>query len=125
MAVGRAHFSGLRGTLLLSASAGTPLKAFLIILLLCVSGCSWFHRKAHAPDPTELIVVGAPVGSQVFVDGVQAGQPKEIAKQPQEVEVTPGTHILEVRVGDTVAYRENTYVTPGEKHVISVLSGRN
>jgi hypothetical protein len=104
---------------------GIPLKALLIILLLCVSGCSWFHRKPHAPDPTELVVVGAPVGSLVFVDGVQAGQAKEIAKQPQEVEVAPGTHVVEVRTGDTVAYRENTYVTRGEKHVISVLSGRN
>jgi plastocyanin len=65
------------------------------------------------------------VGSLVFVDGVQAGQAKEAAKQPQEVEVAPGTHVVEVRVGDTVAYRENTYVTQGEKHVISVLSGRN
>jgi hypothetical protein len=72
-----------------------------------------------------LIVIGAPVGSQVFVDGVQAGQPKEVANRPQQVEVVPGTHTLEVRVGDIVAYRENTYVTPGEKHVISVLSGRN
>ena len=102
---------------------GTPLKAFLIILLLCVSGCSWFHRKPHVPDPTELIVVGAPVGSQVFVDGVQAGQAKEVANRPQEVDVAPGTHVLEVRMGDTVAYRENTYVTTGEKRVISVLSG--
>ena len=103
---------------------GIPLKALLIILLLCVSGCSWFHRKPHAPDPTQLVVTGAPVGSIVFVDGVQAGQAKEVAKQPQEIEVAPGTHVVEVRVGDTVAYRENTYVTPGEKHVISVLSGR-
>jgi hypothetical protein len=102
---------------------GTPLKALLIILLLCVSGCSWFHHKPHAPDPTELIVTGAPVGSQVFVDGVQAGQAKEVANRPQEVEVTPGAHTLEVRVGDTVAYRENTYVTPGEKRIIAVLSG--
>ena len=100
------------------------MKALLIILLLCVSGCSWFHRKPHAPDPTEFVVVGAPVGSIVFVDGVQAGQAKEVAKQPQEIEVVPGTHVVEVRMGDTVAYRENTYVTPGEKHVISVLSGR-
>lgn len=107
------------------AAQGTKLKAFLIILLLCVSGCSWFHRKPHAPDPTELVVVGAPVGSLVFVDGVQASQPKEVARQPQEVQVPPGTHIVEVRTGDTVAYRESTYVTPGEKHVISVLSGRN
>lgn len=102
---------------------GTPLKAFLIVLLLCVSGCSWFHRKPHVPDPTELVVVGAPVSSIVFVDGVQAGQAKEVANQPQEVAVAPGTHVLEVRMGDTVAYRENTYVTPGEKRVISVLSG--
>jgi hypothetical protein len=113
-----------RGTLLVSAKAKVlPLKAFLVILLLCVSGCSWFHRKPHAPDPTELIVTGAPVGSTVFVDGVQAGQAKEVANRPQEVEVTPGAHILEVRMGDTVAYRENTYVTPGEKRVITVLSG--
>jgi hypothetical protein len=102
---------------------GIPLKAFLIILLLCVSGCSWFHHKPHAPDPTELVVVGAPVGSILFVDGVQAGQAKENAKQPQEVQVTPGTHVVEVRTDDAVAYRENTYVMPGEKHVISVLSG--
>jgi hypothetical protein len=100
------------------------LKAFLILLLLCVSGCSWFHRKPHAPDPTELVVVGAPVGSIVLVDGVQAGPAKEVAKQPQEIVVVPGTHVVEVRMGDTVAYRENTYVTPGEKHAISVLSGR-
>ena len=101
------------------------MKAFLVILLLCLSGCSWFHRKPHAPDPTELVVVGAPVGSMVFVDGQQAGQAKEVANKPQEIEVAPGTHVVEVRVGDGVAYRENTYVALGEKHVISVLSGRN
>jgi hypothetical protein len=125
LAVGMAAFSGTVVRSLFRPGQGTPLKALLIILLLCVSGCSWFHRKPHAPDPSEFIVIGAPVGSQVFVDGAQAGQPKEVAKQPQAVEVTPGTHVVEVRMGDTVAYRENAYVTPGEKHVISVLSGRN
>src|ERR1700727_2639320 len=81
-----------RGTLFVSARQGTPLKTLLIILLLCVSGCSLFHRKPHLPEPSELIVTGAPVGSVVFVDGVQAAQPKEVANRPQEVEVTPGTH---------------------------------
>ncbi len=32
-------------------------------------------------------------------------------------------HVLEVRVGDSVTYRENTYVALGEKHVVRVLSG--
>jgi len=100
------------------------LKALLVVLLICVSGCSWFHRKA-LPEPTELIVTGAPVGSIVFVDGVQFGQAKEVLNRPQKLEVAAGTHTIEVRMGDTVAYRENTYVAQGDKHVIAVLSGRN
>ena len=101
------------------------MKAFLLIVLVCVSGCSWFHRKPPLPAPTELIVTGAPVGSIVFVDGVQSGQAKEVLNQPQKLQVAPGTHTIEVRMGDTVAYRENTYVAPGDKRVIAVLSGRN
>jgi hypothetical protein len=107
------------------AQLKAQLKGFSIIaLLFCVSGCAWFHRKPHAPDPTELIVTGAPLGSIVFVDGVQTGQAKEVINRPQAVEVSPGMHTLEVRMGDTVAYRENTYVAQGDKRVISVLSGR-
>ncbi len=99
------------------------MKVSLLILLLCVSGCSWFRAKAHVPDPTELIVTGAPVGSIVFVDGVQSGQAKDVAKRPQQVQVSPGMHTLEVRMGGGGAYRENTYVAQGDKRVISVLSG--
>ena len=72
-----------------------------------------------------LIVTGAPVGSIVFIDGAQSGQTKEVVNRPQVVEVSPGMHTLEVRMGDTVAYRENTYVAQGDRRVISVLSGRN
>jgi hypothetical protein len=56
---------------------------------------------------------------------VQTGQAKEVINRPQAVEVSPGMHTLEVRMGDTVAYRENTYVAQGDKRVIAVLSGRN
>jgi hypothetical protein len=69
-----------------------------------------------------LVVTGAPAGALLFVDGVAAGQEVE-AKRPQILDVTPGTHIVEVRVGDTVAYRENTYVAAGEKRLVQVLSG--
>ena len=92
-------------------------------MLACLSGCSWFHRKPPAPEPTELIVTGAPAGSVAFLDGTQAGQATEVGNLPQVLEVAPGTHTLEVRMGDTVAYRENTYVAQGEKRVITVLSG--
>lgn len=99
------------------------MKAFLLIVLACLSGCSWFHAKSHAPEPSEIIVTGAPAGSVVFVDGVQAGQTAEANNRPQVLDVAPGTHTLEVRIGDTVAYREDTYVVQGEKRVVTVLSG--
>jgi hypothetical protein len=100
------------------------LKVSLLIVLALLSGCSWFHKgKPPVPDPTELIVNGAPVGSVLFIDGVQAGQPKEAGNRTQVVDVSPGAHTLEVRRDGSVAYRENTFVTSGKKVVITVLAG--
>lgn len=92
---------------------------------MLLSGCSWFHRKAPAPDPTELIVTGAPAGSVLFIDGVQVGQPTQASNRTQILRVAAGTHVLEVKVGESVTYRENTYVDTGDKRVITVLSGFN
>jgi hypothetical protein len=97
-------------------------RIIIIVALLSLSGCSWFHRKPHIPPPAELVVTGAPAGALLFVDGAAAGQEVE-ARKPQVLDVAQGTHIVEVRVGDTVTYRENTYVVAGEKRLIQVLSG--
>ena len=70
-------------------------------------------------------MTGAPQGSLLFVDGVQAGPAKEAGNQSQIVQVTPGTHILEVKVGDAVVYREDSDIELGKRRVITVLSGAN
>ncbi len=101
------------------------MKTYVLITLVLLSGCSWFHRKAPAPDPTELIVTGAPAGSVLFIDGVQVGQPTQASNRTQILRVAAGTHVLEVKVGESVTYRENTYVDTGDKRVITVLSGFN
>jgi hypothetical protein len=101
------------------------LKTYVLITLVLLSGCSWFHRKAPAPDPTELIVTGAPAGSVLFIDGVQVGQPTQASNRTQILRVAAGTHVLEVKVGESVTYRENTYVDAGDRRVITVLSGFN
>jgi hypothetical protein len=99
------------------------LRVSLLIVLLCLSGC-WFHRsKAPGPARPELIVTGIPSGTLVFVDGVQAGDAQEAGNRSRIIEVAPGSHIVEVRRGDTVAYRESTYVGAGDKRTITVLSG--
>jgi hypothetical protein len=95
----------------------------LLIGLVLLSGCSWFHRKPAAPDPSELIVTGSPAGAILFVDGAQVGHATEANNRTQVLQVAPGTHLLEVKVGESVTYRENTYVAVGEKRVVSVLSG--
>jgi hypothetical protein len=99
------------------------LKKVVLIALLLLSGCGWFHRKPPAPDPTELIVTGAPAGAVLLVDGAPAGVTAQANDRTQVLKVAPGIHVVEVKVGDSITYRENTYVAAGEKRVVSVLSG--
>jgi hypothetical protein len=91
--------------------------------MLC--GCSWFRKPPPPPpEPTRLVVTGAPVGSLVFVDGAQVGQAIASAERSQVFDIAPGMHVVEVRVGDRVPYREQLYVEPEEQHTVFVLSGR-
>lgn len=95
-----------------------------MLALACLAGCGWLGlRKAHSPDPTQIVVTGAPKGSLVFVDDVQIGQPTVSNNRPQTLEVTAGAHKVEIRVGAALVYREDTYVGQGEHRVITVLSG--
>ena len=92
--------------------------------LACLSACSWFgSRKQESPDPTELIVTGAPAGSLIFVDGLQTGQETAVSDHPQVLIVAAGAHKVEIHTGDKVVYREDTYVALGEHRVVTVLSG--
>jgi len=75
------------------------------------------------PDPTEIIVTGAPAGSTVFVDGLQTGQATAINDHPRVLNVAAGAHRVEIHVGDSVVYREDTYVEVGEHRIVRVLSG--
>lgn len=102
------------------------MKIFILIALVSLSGCGWFHAaKPRAPEPPELLVTGAPTSSVLFIDGVQMGAPTESARRTRDLVVTAGTHTLEVRMGETTVYRESTYVAAGDKRVITVLSGVN
>ena len=99
------------------------MKNLLFITLLLLSGCTWFHRKPPPAQPTELIVTGAPAGATLLVDGAPLGHVAEANDRTQVLRVISGMHLLEVKVGDTVTYRESIYVALGEKHVVTVLSG--
>lgn len=104
------------------------MRVFLLIALISLSACSWswfgLNKPRHSPpDPTEIIITGAPRGSLVFIDGTQVGQAAVRNDQSQVLDVQPGTHRVEIHVEDAVVYREDTYVGPGEQRVVTVLSG--
>jgi len=99
------------------------LRKAAFIALLLLSGCGWFHRKPSAPDPTELIVTGAPAGAVLLIDGAPAGHAAQTDDRTQVLKVAPGTHLVEVKVGESITYRESTYVALGEKRVVRVLTG--
>jgi hypothetical protein len=105
---------------------GVRLRVLLLATLVCLSACSWFgSKRTQIPDPTEIIVTGAPVGSVVVVDGLQSGQETVLNDHPQVLRVAAGAHKVEIHMGGTVVYREDTYVSPGEKRTVRVLSGLN
>jgi len=100
------------------------LRVFVLLMLTGLAACSWFgSRKPHQPDPTEIIVTGAPAGSIVFVDGSPVGQLTTRNDHPQVLDVTAGAHKVEIHLGDAIVYREDTYVGPGEHRMVRVLSG--
>ena len=70
-------------------------------------------------------MTGAPLGSLVFVDGVQTGQAASRSDQSQILDVAAGDHKVEIHVDGRIVYREDTYVGPGEHRVVMVLSGSN
>ncbi|MGA2398101.1 MAG: hypothetical protein ABSG30_08600 [Steroidobacteraceae bacterium] len=101
------------------------MKATLFIMMALLTGCGWFHRTKPAPDRPELIVTGIAPGARVFVDGVQAGDAQDKSHRSRVIDVAPGTHTVEVKMGDTVTYRETAYAGPGDKRVVTVLSGNS
>jgi hypothetical protein len=101
------------------------LKASLLIMLALLAGCSWFHRSKPVPDPPEIIVTGIAPGAFVYVDGVQVGDAQDKGYRSRVINVTPGSHIVEVKMGDTVTYQETAYAGPGDKRYVTVLSGNS
>ena len=100
------------------------MKAFVLMTFACLSACSWFGSKRPVlPDPTEIIVTGAPAGSIILIDGSPAGRETAVNDHAQVLTVGAGAHKVEIQMDEKIVYREETYVALGEHAVVTVLSG--
>jgi hypothetical protein len=93
------------------------------VALVALSACGWFRSKPAVPAPTQFLVTGAPAGSIVFVDGTASGEPNPQNGHPQVIDVAPGPHSVEIHLGDTVLYHEDTDALAHRKTLVRVLSG--
>jgi hypothetical protein len=99
-------------------------KIFVLLALALLGACSWFgSRKPPVPDPTEIIVTGAPMGALIFIDGARMGQAVLLNDHAQTLRVTPGAHTVEIHVRERVVYREELDLRRSERRVVTVLSG--
>lgn len=97
------------------------MKTWIVLGCICLAGCSWFSHKKPGPPPSEYLITGAPTDAAILIDGAPQGQPS-VKGKPQVVVSTSGYHLIEIKVGDRLTYREQTYLAPGERHVVKVLS---
>ena len=93
----------------------------LLVLVATLAACAMPQTTVRTgmSAPT-LIVIGAPVGSILFVDGLRIGSATQFTGSPNVLAVLEGTHQIEVRLGDTVIYHEKAFVSSGQSHTVAV-----
>lgn len=92
----------------------------LSVLFLAI-GCVAPRTTAQAIDGrSTLIVKDAPKGAVLLVDGVAVGPADAYNGEPSVLLVEPGTHLVEVRLGDRLLVSRRTFFGGGEMRTIAV-----
>jgi len=95
----------------------------LVIVALLVGVRTTHTTVKTGSSPPTLIVRGAPAGSILYVDGLSMGNAAQFDGNPKTLAVLEGTHQVEVRVGDSVVYKEKAFTNSGESHTVAVSPG--
>jgi hypothetical protein len=93
--------------------------ALPLLLLACAEPVT---RVQTVDDRPRLLLTGAPDGAVLFLDGRQVGPASAYGGQPGVLLVEPGTHIVEIRVGDRLLLSRKVFFGGGEQRRLD-LSG--
>ena len=97
------------------------MRLLCLILVLCfLLGCSYGSGSTRAVDDMPTVAVtGAPVGSTLYVDGIEFGIASQFTTSTP-VEVIPGVHDIEIRQGAEVLHSQKIYSGTGSMNVVSL-----
>jgi len=89
-------------------------KVSIVALVIMISACVYpSSNVVQGGKETALYFVHAPADASVFVDGVNAGLASRFDGSSAALSVTPGRHIVELRVGPTQIFRQDVYFGDG------------
>ncbi len=91
--------------------------ALPLLLLACADPVT--VTRAVDDRPT-ILVQGAPKGAVLFVDGKPVGSASAYAGDPGVLRVEPGTHVFEVRLGETLLMSRKVFLGGGEQRTLDV-----
>jgi len=90
----------------------------LPLLLLCCADPVTVTRAVD--DRPRILLQGAPKGAVLFLDGRSMGSAEAYAGDPGVLRVEPGTHVLEVRLGETLLMSQKVFLGGGEQRTLVV-----
>ena len=85
-----------------------------LMLALMISACAYPSSSVtQGGKVTALYFDHAPVGAQVFVDGADAGLAEQFNGLEATLAVTPGRHIVELRMDGAEIFRTDLFLGDG------------
>ena len=94
--------------------------ALPLLLLACAEPISVTRTLDDRP---RLLVQGAPQGALLLVDGKPMGEAATYAGNPGVLLVEPGTHLLEVKLGESLLLSQKVFLGGGEQRTLLVSGG--
>ena len=92
----------------------------ILMVLVLVAGCAMPTSTTSSKNENPgVLVVGAPPGAVVYVDGLEMGLAEQYAEK-QALEVLPGRHVVEIRSDSSVIHREEIFSGTGSIRTIEV-----
>ena len=89
-----------------------------------VLGCVAPRTNTQVVDGRPRVMVkDAPKGAQLFVDGNSMGQADSYDGVPSVLVLEPGTHLVEVKIGERLLFSQRIFFGGGELRTISITGG--